>query len=292
MQALDFIHPEDAAALKALQAIPVLPAIMKKFMDVGAEQLQTGLNLASKIRLSPTQLPKLYKILPPICEELDIKEPAFYLEMNPTPNAYAFGDTQTNITITSALVEMMSQEELKAVVAHECGHIACHHMLYHSLAYILANATGIFEKLASLAVPIHYALMYWQRKSELSCDRVAAYVAGPQAAAGMLARLSGGPKSITAELNLAELAEQADEYDSFSKSDLWNKTLQTYAVLDCDHPFTSVRLREMLRWFHGQQKQIPGSLQPRQLGKRKTCPHCHRFVQVSWKYCEFCGKKL
>lgn len=171
---IDFIHPEDATALEALKKIPVLPKVIKSFMDLGVEQLQTGLNMASKVRLSPPQLPELYHILPSICELLDIKEPDFYLEMNPIPNAYAFGDTQTAITITSALVEMMSEEELRGVVAHECGHIACHHMLYHTLAQILANATGMFETLASLAAPLHYALMYWQRKSELSCDRVAA----------------------------------------------------------------------------------------------------------------------
>ena len=109
MQTIDFIHPEDAAALEALKKIPVLPAVIKSFMDLGVEQLQTGLNMASKVKLSPTQLPELYHILPSICELLDIKEPDFYLEMNPIPNAYAFGDTQTAITITSALVEMMSE---------------------------------------------------------------------------------------------------------------------------------------------------------------------------------------
>lgn len=65
----------------------------------------------------------------------------------------------------------MSEDKLIGVVAHECGHIACRHMLYHTLAQIIANASGMFETLAKLAVPIHYALMYWQCKSELSCDR-------------------------------------------------------------------------------------------------------------------------
>ena len=76
MQYTGFIHPEDAAALKALKAIPMLSTIVKKVMDVGAEQLQTGLNMASKVRLSPTQLPRLYNILPPICERLEIKVPS------------------------------------------------------------------------------------------------------------------------------------------------------------------------------------------------------------------------
>lgn len=285
MTPLDFIHPEDAAALEALKKIPVLPTVMKSFMDLGVEQLQTGLNMASKVRLSPTQLPELYHILPPICELLDIKEPDFYLEMNPIPNAYAFGDTQTAITITSALVEMMSEDELRGVVAHECGHIACHHMLYHTLAQILANATGMFETLASLAAPLHYALMYWQRKSELSCDRVAAFIVGPQTATSMLSRLAGGPKDITSKLNLVELAEQADLYDAFCKSGAWNKALQTYAVLDQDHPFTSVRVRELLKWTDTHQyKSLTTS--------KRICPHCHQAIDDDWRFCQHCGNKI
>lgn len=281
----DFIHPEDAAALEALQKIPVLPKVIKSFLDIGVEQLTTGLNMAMKVRLSPTQLPELYHILPPICELLDIKEPDFYLEMNPIPNAYAFGDTQTAITITSGLVEMISEEELRGVVAHECGHIACHHMLYHTVAYMLANATGLIESLASLAAPIHYALMYWSRKSELSCDRVAAFIVGPQTASSMLARLAGGPKSITSKLNLVELAEQADLYDALCKSGLWNKALQTYAVLNQDHPYTSVRLRELLKWTDTPQYK---SL----LSSRRICPHCHQAIDENWRFCQHCGKKI
>ncbi len=285
-----FIHPEDAAALKALKAIPMLSLIVKKVMDIGAEQLQAGLNMASKVRLSPTQLPRLYYILPLICERLEIKEPEFYLEMSPVPNAYAFGDTQTAITITSALVDMMSEDELVGVVAHECGHIACHHMLYHTLAQVIANASGMFDALAKLAVPVHYALMYWQRKSELSCDRAAAYIVGPKSTASMLARLAGGPKSITSELNLEELAEQADLYDAFCKNGLWNKTLQTYAVMDQDHPFTSVRVREMLKWTESEDYSNLVGTDP--VCDDSVCPNCHTPIDPSWKYCQHCGHKL
>ena len=35
----EFTHPDDAAALKALEAIPILPAVVKKVMDVGIENL-------------------------------------------------------------------------------------------------------------------------------------------------------------------------------------------------------------------------------------------------------------
>ena len=84
----------DDAALRALESIPGFPALVKKFLQIGLEQMQYGINMASTIRLSPTQLPDLYKHLPPICKRLGIAEPEFYLEMNPQPNAWTFGDTK------------------------------------------------------------------------------------------------------------------------------------------------------------------------------------------------------
>ncbi len=285
MNISEFTHPDDLDALELLNAIPILPTVMKKFMDFGMEQLYFGLNKASKIKLSPTQLPEIYNILPPICEQLEIEEPEFYLEMNPAPNAYAFGDTQTAITVTSSLVEMMSPEELRAIVAHECGHIACHHMLYHSLAQVLANASGLFETLSTLATPIHYALMYWQRKSELSCDRAAAFVTSPETVMAVMARLAGGPKSITSKVNMKEWAQQADEYEKIYNGGLWNKTLQRFAVLDQDHPFHAVRVREILKWKESGQYR-------RAMKNNPVCPYCHRPIEHSWRFCQHCGHKL
>ena len=80
-QITDFIHPEDAKALKALESIPGLRFLVKKFLELGYERMHYGINMASHIRLSPTQLPDIYKHLPPICEKLGMEIPEFYLEM-------------------------------------------------------------------------------------------------------------------------------------------------------------------------------------------------------------------
>lgn len=282
----NFIHPEDAVALKTLESIPGLSRVVKSVMDIGLEQLMNGLNLAMKVRLSPQQLPQYYNLLPPICEQLGIEEPDFFLEMNPDPNAYAFGDTQTSITITSGIVELMTMEELRAVLAHECGHIACHHMLYRTIAYLMANASGMIEALSNLALPIKYALLYWERKSELSCDRAAAYVMGPQVTASMLARLAGGSKNNTANLDLVELAHQADEYDALCKRGFWNKTLQSYAVMKQNHPFANVRIREMLLWVDSDEYKDLVALH------KHLCPNCKKEVNNDWHFCQHCGNKL
>lgn len=289
--ASDFIHPEDAAALRQLESIPGFPALVKKILSLGFEELQYGLNMATAIRLSPTQLPNLYNHLPPICKKLGIQEPELYLQMNPMPNAFTFGDTRIFITITSGLVEMMEGEELDAVIAHECGHIVCHHVLYHSIAQIIFSGAASLGILGHLAMPIQLALLYWSRKSELSCDRCGSVITSPEVITRVMARLSGGPRSITQEINFEEWARQADKYDEIKNENLWNKSLQIYAIAKEDHPFAAVRVREILKWGQSPQYQnLMESLKWEAYSRK--CPNCGLLVHDDWAYCKYCGTKL
>lgn len=289
--ASDFIHPEDVAALRQLESIPGFPALVKKILSLGFEELQYGLNMATAIRLSPTQLPNLYNHLPPICKKLGIQEPEFYLQMNPMPNAFTFGDTRIFITITSGLVEMMEGEELDAVIAHECGHIVCHHVLYHSIAQIIFSGAASLGILGHLAMPIQLALLYWSRKSELSCDRCGSVITSPEVITRVMARLSGGPRSITQEINFEEWARQADKYDEIKNENLWNKSLQIYAIAKEDHPFAAVRVREILKW--GQSPQYQNLMENiKWEAYSRKCPNCGLLVHDDWTYCKYCGTKL
>lgn len=291
INASDFIHPEDAAALRQLESIPGFPALVKKILSLGFEELQYGLNMATAIRLSPTQLPNLYNHLPPICKKLGIQEPEFYLQMNPMPNAFTFGDTRIFITITSGLVEMMEGEELDAVIAHECGHIVCHHVLYHSIAQIIFSGAASLGLLGHLAMPIQLALLYWSRKSELSCDRCGSVITSPEVITRVMARLSGGPRSITQEINFEEWARQADKYDEIKNENLWNKSLQIYAIAKEDHPFAAVRVREILKW--GQSPQYQNLMENiKWEAYSRKCPNCGLLVHDDWTYCKYCGTKL
>lgn len=290
MNPSEFIHPEDAAALRQLENIPGFPTLVKKFYALGYEKLFYGTNMASNIRLSETQLPQLYRHLPPICEKLGIPEPEFYLEMNPMPNAYTFGDTKIFITMTSGLVEMLKGDELDAVIGHECGHILCRHVLYHNLASLLISGADILGVLGMLTVPIKYALLYWQRKSELSCDRAGAIITDPETVSRVMVRLSGGPKSITDDVNIEEWAKQADIYESIRNDGTWNKALQTYAIMGQSHPFSAVRVREILKWGDSQQyHNIKDGFEAKAEG---GCPNCHQPVDPSWQFCRHCGTKL
>ena len=288
----EFIHPEDAEALRQMEEITGFPTLVKKFMSLGLERLQYGLNLASCVRLSPKQLPKLYAHLPPICAKLGIPVPEFYLQMSPVPNAWTFGDTRVFITITSALVELLSDEELDSVIAHECGHIACRHVLYHSLAYWLAIGMDTFGLLGKVATPVQLAICYWQRRSELSCDRAASVVTSPETVMRVMARVSGGPVALTKELNPEEWAKQADEYEAICQTNTWDKVLQCTAVMNANHPFAAVRVREILKWGKSEQyRRLKAALTVKKI-ENGMCPNCSASIDGRWRFCRNCGGKL
>lgn len=292
MKPSDFIHPEDAAALRQMENIPGFAALVKKILAIGIENLQYGVNMASTIRLSEKQLPEIYRHLPPICKRLGIPEPEFYLQMSPVPNAWTSGDTRIYITVTSSLVEMMSDEELDAIIAHECGHILCRHVLYHTVAQWISSGLTNFGVLGALATPIQFALCYWSRKSELSADRAGCIITSPEVVASTMARLAGGPKSLTSKIDLQEWAAQADEYDKIQNNGLWNKTLQLAVIAGLDHPFSAVRVREILKWGASEQYQIikNGGSMPAITGP--VCPGCGSAVDSGWHFCRNCGHKL
>ena len=292
MKPSDFIHPGDAAALRQMESIPGFATLVKKILSIGIENLQYGVNMASSIRLSEKQLPQIYRHLPPICQHMGIPEPEFYLQMDPVPNAWTSGDSRIYITVTSSLVEMMNDEELDAIIAHECGHILCRHVLYHTVAHWISSGLANLGILGKLATPVQYALCYWSRKSELSADRAASIITSPEMVASTMARLSGGPKSLTSQIDMKEWASQADEYDKIQNNGLWNKTLQLAVTAGLDHPFSAVRVREILKWGESEHYQMIKSGGVMDNPSGHTCPRCGSIVEDDWRFCRNCGAPL
>ena len=164
-----YIHHTDRKALAVLNGIPFFDKICSKILSVINEPQEYIMNMSSKIHITQNQLPKVYNMVRSICNRIGITMPDLYLQLDREPNAFAFGTENISITITSGLLECLEDDELYAVLAHECGHIACKHMLYHSMAKIifdvekrgvkrLALVNTIIEDVVS--TPLKLALYY------------------------------------------------------------------------------------------------------------------------------------
>lgn len=253
-----YIHDLDRKALQALEAIPGFATITKKFISVFNEKQFKILNVSSNLRLGPKQMPEIYNMLPPICEKLGIDVPELYLELDVQPNAYTYGDTKPFIVITSGLFETVPMELIPTVLAHECGHIACHHTLYKTIGRFLLNGTGMasgyFGMKGIVGVPLQAAYSYWERCSEFSADRAAAlYTGGPDQIIDMCMRFSGYDKDLNLTASRDEFIKQAIDYQSMIASSKWDKTLEFLILMDQSHPFNAVRAKECYDWTHTEQ---------------------------------------
>jgi Zn-dependent protease with chaperone function len=289
----DFIHPQDDAARRELEAVPGFDMVTKCFLKFGVEKFLHGYLMANYIRLSESQLPDVYNLLPSVAEKFGIEEPEFYLQMNPTPNACTMGDNQCFIVVTSGLLEHITdRQELEAVIAHECGHISCRHVFYKTMAGMLSMLGAAIGIPPALSAPIGIAFNYWSRRSELSADRAAAvYLGSPDPMVGALLRLAGGPSQFTAHINVEEYADQAEAYYTLQKESKWHRILQNYAVMNSSHPFSAVRIRELQKWCEMDKYTILCKCWQEGL-RMFRCRKCGNDVSCGDRFCCHCGSLI
>lgn len=250
-----YLHDSDRTALAALKAVPGFDQFVKAFMKVYSEQRSKIINMSSNLRLSEEQMPKYYNMLPPICEKLGIEVPELYVTLDVTANAYTSGDTHPYIVVTSGLFETLPDDLIPTVLAHECGHIACHHILYKTMARMLASGAlslmGNFGGI--LTYPLQVALAYWDRCSEYSADRAAVICDGTsEKVTEMCMRFAGYDKDIMSDAKLEPFMEQAKEYLELVEDSTWNRTLEFILLQNATHPLTAVRAYEAREWGKGE----------------------------------------
>lgn len=248
-----YMHNSDRVALQALKSIPGFTQLLKAFMKVWNEKQFRIQNMSSNLRINEKQMSKYYEMLPPICEKLGIEIPELYLTLDVNANAYTYGDTKPFIVITSGLIETLPKELIPTVLAHECGHIACHHCLYTTMGSIILNGTSSLLSLWGITdlvtIPLQVAFYYWMRCSEYSADRAAAlYDGSPDKIVDMCMRFAGFDKDIGEGANKESFMEQALEYKALIDDSKWNKTLEFIMLSNTDHPLNAVRAYECNEW--------------------------------------------
>lgn len=250
----NLIHPEDVRTLNALKSIPALPKLMEKVFQYGYDEISWSENVTTNLRLSERQMPEIYNRLPPICKRLGIPVPELYLQMSMIANAWTSGQTKPYIVVTLALIRKLTPEELDAVLAHECGHIICQHVLYQTLANAIfafgdSLADSLVGTIGNAAMkPIRQALIAWSRASELSADRIACIISDPKTLASSLARIESIPRHIVNNMNMDAWAEQGKDYEALRNGTAWNKIVHWMANSDVDHPYSPVRVYEAMQW--------------------------------------------
>lgn len=98
------------------------------------------LYLSDSVRVGETQFARLHEMLRDACYILDLeKVPAMYVTQDPKPNAMCIGLDEPIIVVTTGLVELLDEEEMRAVVGHEAGHALSGHAVYRTVLLFLTN---------------------------------------------------------------------------------------------------------------------------------------------------------
>lgn len=88
------------------------------------------------------QAPRLYAVMERLCGKSGIPMPRLYVSSQPAPNAFATGRNPHHaaVCVTAGLMQIMTDDELEGVIAHELSHVRNYDILTSSIAATLAGA--------------------------------------------------------------------------------------------------------------------------------------------------------
>jgi heat shock protein HtpX len=96
------------------------------------------------------QLPRVYEVVERITQRQGLPMPKIYVIPTESPNAFATGrnPSHASVAVTQGILQLLSDEELEGVLAHELGHVRNRDILISSIAATLAGAITILARMA------------------------------------------------------------------------------------------------------------------------------------------------
>jgi len=190
------------------------------------------LKMYKAVPLSPGDAPHIHRVVEEMAAQAGIPKPRIVLIPQDAPNAFATGRNPENavVAVTRGIVNVLSPDELKGVLAHELGHIINRDILVSTVAAVIAGTivflanilqfSAIFgigrgddegsNPIAALAMaflaPIAAGLiqMAISRSREYMADDMGAKLSGnPLFLAGALGKLDAASKQIPMQGNPA-----------------------------------------------------------------------------------------
>jgi heat shock protein HtpX len=186
-----------------------------------------ALAMARAKPISEQEAPRLYEMVRELTTRADLPMPRLYMIPQDQPNAFATGRSPKHsaVAVTRGIVKLLSEDELRGVLAHELAHVRNRDILISSVAATIAGAItylgymllwfggdddsplGLVGALALvLLAPIAASIIQLaiSRQREYSADATGAEISGnPESLASALLRLEEGAKAIPMQVNQA-----------------------------------------------------------------------------------------
>jgi heat shock protein HtpX len=104
--------------------------------------------------VSREQLPRLYQVMERLAAKANIPVPKLYVVPDMAPNAFATGRSprHASVAVTRGLLEIMNDDELEGVIAHELSHVRNYDILTSSIAATIAGAITYMAQMGKWAM--------------------------------------------------------------------------------------------------------------------------------------------
>ena len=296
----EYEHPFDKTTLEKLEAIPILPKIIKKLYEKSFERIDRLQNTGSYLKINNDNLQKVYSLYSEACAILDIKKiPDLFISFDPRINGYTSGVEKPFIVLTSGAIDLLDDDELMFLIGHELGHIKARHVLYTVMAQnfsLVANLLGnlTFGIGGVAATGVEIALLHWYRMSELSCDRAGLLTCQSKKAAINFFIKLNLPSSYNHATFQESFLKQAKDFEALDFDSL-NKFFKIASTLDMTHPWSVMRASELVNWQEsGDYDQILNTNRSFQekIERSDFCPNCGSRIDLKDKYCGGCGASI
>lgn len=229
-----------------------LEVLIEHFVESGGVRSMYDAVLASELRLTRMIAPRLIDLLDAAREKLAFEEPLeMFVGQNPQVNAAAMHrmseDEPHVLSLTSALVERMTDAELSFVLGHELGHLAYRHYR----ARLADVAFGRSPAGESKAPPLLLRrLESWDRMAEISADRAgfSAVDGNLEVAVSAFFKLQSGLGPEHLRFDIAAILEQLESLQKSSRRELF---------AEFSHPATPIRVRALQLFGEARSGQRP-----------------------------------
>lgn len=132
-----------------------IAAVLALAMNVGSYWFSDSivLKMYRAREVSRDEAPLLHGIVDDLAERAGIPKPKVCIVPDASPNAFATGRNPDHavVAVTDGILRLLSPEELRAVVAHEIGHIANRDILVQTVASVLATVVMYLANMMKFA---------------------------------------------------------------------------------------------------------------------------------------------
>lgn len=216
--------------------------------------------------ISLSQAPGLYQMVQRLCDRANLPMPDIFIVPTQAANAFATGRNPEHaaLAVTEGIINLLPEDELEAVIAHELTHVANRDTLTQAVAATIAGAISFLAQIVSYSLwfpssrdnnrganPLGLLLTVFLAPIAASVVQLAISRTREFEADAGSARLTGNPRALARALQRLEaMAKQLPMTGNpaFEPLLIMNSfSGQFLANLFSSHPSTEARIEQLLK---------------------------------------------